>query len=108
MITITIDVIIIALKENRAVASVCLALRIKYATAISRPIVKFPLLILLTFRLYLQIKYIDLSIDQDVGVYLVLFMQVLELVNLNLNVKKGHTIFWGNLWCCTVPHITSP
>ena len=63
MITITIDVIIIPLKENRAVASVCLALRIKYATAIRWATVKFLLLMLVTFRLYLQIIFMGLLMD---------------------------------------------
>ena len=30
----------------------------------------------------------------------------MELLNLNLNVKKGHMVFWGKLWCCTALYIT--
>ena len=33
--------------------------------------------------------------------YLILFTLVLELVILNLNVKKGHMEFWANHQCCT-------
>ena len=44
----------------------------------------------------------DRLIDGLVSVDLVLFTVLLELVNLNLNAKKCHTEFWGNLQCCTV------
>ena len=56
----------------------------------------FPLLML-----YLQIIFIDSLIDRLGPVDLVLFTLPLELVNWNLNVKKGHMEFWQNLWCCT-------
>ena len=37
--------------------------------------------------------------------YLILFTLLLELVIFNLNVKKGHTEFTGNLWCCAAPYM---
>ena len=63
MITVTTDVILNPLVANGTVASVYLALRIKYATAISWASLTFPLLMFLTFRLYLQIIFIDRLID---------------------------------------------
>ena len=36
---------------------------------------------------------------------LILFILLLELVFFNLNAKKGHTEFWGNLWCCSALYI---
>ena len=84
----------------------CLALRITYTTAINWTMISFLLLMLLTFRLYLQIILIDRLIDRLGPMDLTLFTLLLELVNLNLNVKKGRMEFWGNLQCCTTPYIT--
>ena len=45
-------------------------------------------------------------IDFLIGpVDLVLFTLLMELLDLNLNVQKGHMEFWGNLWCCTAPYL---
>ena len=40
--------------------------------------------------------------------YLILFILLLEVVNLNLNVKKDHMEFWGSVQCCTTLYISSP
>ena len=61
-----------------------------HAIAINYATVTFPLLML-----YLQIIFFDGLIDRLRPVDLVLFTLLLELVNLNLNVKKYHTEF---LW----------
>ena len=47
----------------------------------------------------------DRLIDGLGPVNLVLSTLLLELVNLNLNVKKGHKEFFGNLWCYTAPYM---
>ena len=60
---------------------------------VNRATVKFPLLMLLTFRLYLQIILIGVLIWTCT--FSVIYF-ALELVNLNLNVKKDHMKFWGN------------
>ena len=47
-----------------------------------------PLLMLLTYRLYLQIIFIDRLMIRTQGFIIITLL--LELVNLNLNVKKVH------------------
>ena len=66
-----------------------------------------PLLMLLPYRLYLQIIFIAMLIDGFGPVNLVLLTLLLEVVNLNLNIKEGHTEIWGNLCCCTAPYTTT-
>ena len=63
MTAVTIHVIVIPLKGNGNVVSVCLALRIMHATTIKLATMKFPLLILLIFRLYLQKMLVDSLMD---------------------------------------------
>ena len=36
---------------------------------------------------------------------LVLFILLLEVVILNLNVKKCHMEFWGKIWCSTALYV---
>ena len=33
--------------------------------------------------------------------YFLPFISLLKLIMWNINVKKGRTVLWGNLWCCT-------
>ena len=56
--------------EGKWYCGICvrLALRIMYVTAINLATMKFPLLLLLTFRLYLQVILIDLLIDGDLWI----------------------------------------
>ena len=50
---------------------------------------------------------IDRHIDRSGPVDLVLFILLLEQLDLNLNVMKGHTEFWGKLLVlyCTICYI---
>ena len=94
MITVTIDVILIALKENGTTASFfCLALTVMYATAISCTTMILILLMLLTYRLYFQIIFIRRLIDGLGPVDLVLFTLLLGLVVFNITVKDRHMQF---------------
>ena len=65
----------------------------------------FPLLMLLRYRLYLRVIFIDRLMGGLGPVHLLLYTLLMELVNLNLNVKKGHMEFQGHLWCCSAAHI---
>ena len=71
-----------------------------HAIAINWATMTFPLVML-----YLQIIFIDRLIDRLGPEGLVLSSLLLELENFSLNVKKGHTEFWGNLQCYTAPYM---
>ena len=100
MITVTIGVILISFKEKGTVASDFVQ-HLRFIHAIAIIWVTMTFLLLLS---NLQIIF-DTFIDRLGPVDLVLFTLLLELVNLNLNVKKGQTEFWGNLQYCTALYI---
>ena len=84
---------------------VCLILTPMEATTISWAIMIYPLLIQ-TMLIILHYRHIMTCEPIDIlWQYLILVTLLFELVIWNLNFKKGHTEFWGDLWCCTAPYM---
>ena len=79
---------------------ICLAPRIVHAIAINWATMINSFVDVTNIQIILT-ENTDRLFDRDGPADLLLFTLPLELVNLNLNVKKDHTQFWGNIWCCT-------